>query len=127
MDNSKALEAAAKAASDVVANMGYPAGMGCPPNPEHALAIARAAIEAYERASWVPIAECPEEWKDGRPVLIEFVHANAQYSKDPVGEGWIAVHEAQWIDHNGGGWTWHGLCGVARRVRPLPSAPEGGE
>lgn len=83
------------------------------------------AIAAYERAMWRPIEECPEEWKDGRQVLVEFVHANAQYSDDPIKDGWIAVHEACWVDHNGGGWTWHGLCGVTRRVRPLPSAPEG--
>lgn len=90
-----------------------------------AVEIARDAIAAYEAAMWRPREECPEEWKDGRPVLIEFVHDNAKYSSDPIGEGWIAVHEAHWIDHNGGGWTWNGLCGVARRIRPLPTPPEG--
>jgi hypothetical protein len=29
--------------------------------------------------------------------------------------------EAKWIDHNGGGWTWEGLCGVITHWKPLPS------
>lgn len=56
------------------------------------------------------------------------LHATPEGIRDwwkSEGEGWIAVHEAQWLNHNGGGWTWHGLCGVARRVRPLPAIPEG--
>lgn len=121
--NEKAMEAAAKAARTVLVEYGCTSPFGSPTQvAEHA---ARAAIEAYEKALWLPIEECPDEWKDGRSVLIEFVHANAQYCKGDDRKRWIAVHEAHWIDHNGGGWTWHGLCGVARRVRPLPSAPEG--
>ena len=81
----------------------------------------RAALSAALAAAWRPIEEAP---KDGTRILIWFVHANAAYSKDPVGEGWEAVHEACWIDHNGGGWTWHGLCGVATKWMPLPSPPK---
>lgn len=75
---------------------------------------------ASKADGWRPMETAP---KDGTRILIQFVHANAQYSKDPIGDGWIAVHEAHWIDHNGGGWTWHGLCGVATSWMPLPAAP----
>lgn len=70
--------------------------------------------------AWQDIETAP---KDGTRILIEFVHANAKFSPDPVGEGWIAVHEAYWLDHNAGGWTWYGLSGVATRWLPLPTPP----
>ena len=69
---------------------------------------------------WRPIDEAP---KDGTRILIWFVHPNAKYAKHAVAEGWAAAHEAQWIDHNAGGWTWHGVAGVATRWMPLPSPP----
>lgn len=61
--------------------------------------------------------------RDGTPVQLWMVHPNAQYSSDPIGEGWEAVVDAHWIDHNGGGWTWYGLCGRPTRWR-LPPPPE---
>jgi len=70
--------------------------------------------------AWQPIETAP---KDGTRILIWFVHANARFSKDPIAEGWAAAHEAHWIDHNGGGWTWHGICGVATLWQPLPNPP----
>ena len=69
---------------------------------------------------WRDIETAP---RDGTRILIWFVHANAKYSSDPIAEGWEAAHEAYWIDHNGGGWTWHGLCGVATYWMPLPAPP----
>lgn len=95
-------------AADVVAALANPAA--------HIPAEARAVYPV-----WQPIETAP---KDGTRVLIWFVHENAKFSKDPIGEGWAAAHEAQWIDHNGGGWTWHGLCGVATLWQPLPSPPK---
>lgn len=127
--NDKAIEAAAKALSmcnDCTGDGFDDNGNECPRCFGSGSDI-RAAIAAYEAAMWADISEVvPETWKDGRHLLIEFVHANAEFSEDPVGEGWIAVHEAHWIDHNKGGWTWHGLAGRARRARPipLPAAPE---
>jgi hypothetical protein len=76
--------------------------------------------EARKALEWQPIETAP---KDGTRILIWFVHANAQYSKDPVADGWEAPHEAYWIDHNKGGWTWYGLCGKPTKWRPLPSGP----
>ena len=66
---------------------------------------------------WQPIETAP---KDGRFVVLWMVHANAAYSKDPVEEGWACPVIAKWIDDNGGGWTWHGLCGVPKAWAALP-------
>lgn len=49
--------------------------------------------------------------KDGSPVWLWVVHRSARYSRDPIAEGWEAPVRAEWIDHNAGGWTWHGLAG----------------
>lgn len=35
---------------------------------------------------------------------------------------WRAVCEGQWIDHNGGGWTWAGMSGTPIGWRPLKPA-----
>jgi len=69
---------------------------------------------------WRTIDSAP---KDGTPILAWTVHANAKYSKDPVGEGWACVSLIRWIDFNGGGWTWNGLAGEHTHWRPLPAAP----
>lgn len=84
-----------------------------------ALTATRQAALA-EVVAWQPMDTAP---KDGTRILIWFVHKNAKYCKDPIAEGYAAAHEAQWIDHNGGGWTWHGLCGVATLWQPLPAPP----
>lgn len=65
----------------------------------------------------------------GAKVWLWCVHNLAQYCEDPVAEGYAAPVVGEWIDHNGGGWTWHGLCGVHthwmpyRDGDPLPSPP----
>jgi len=79
-----------------------------------------AEIIRLRQGGWLPIETAP---RDGTRILIWFVHAHARFSEDPFSEGWAAAHEAHWIDHNGGGWTWHGLCGVATYWQPLPSPP----
>jgi hypothetical protein len=69
---------------------------------------------------WMPIETAP---KDGTKILLWMVHQNAKYSADPVSEGWEAPVTAEWIDHNGGGWTWYGLCGKPTKWQPLPNPP----
>jgi hypothetical protein len=72
---------------------------------------------------WQPIETAPT---DGTRVLLWCVHPNAEFSPDPVAEGWAAAVVGEWIDHNGGGWTWHGLLGRMTHWRPLPPPPKGG-
>ncbi|RUW69835.1 DUF551 domain-containing protein [Mesorhizobium sp. M2A.F.Ca.ET.067.02.1.1] len=72
-------------------------------------------------AEWQPIDTAP---KDGTKVLLWMVHRNAAYSPDPIGEGWAAPVTAKWIDHNGGGWTWHGMLGRPTHWMALPAAPK---
>lgn len=86
-------------------------------------ALLEAAAELSRLSALVAWQDIETAPKDGTRILIEFVHANAKFSPDPVGEGWIAVHEAYWLDHNAGGWTWYGLSGVATRWLPLPTPP----
>lgn len=67
------------------------------------------ATEQPVVGEWHPMAEAP---KDGREVEALVIHVNATLSADAWGDGWVSVVRAKWIDHNGGGWTWNGLCGV---------------
>lgn len=77
-------------------------------------------LPAEGGVKWQPIETAP---KDGTWIIAWCVHQNSQWSKAPVGEGWEAPVLAQWIDHNGGGWTWNGLCGQFTHWMPLPKAP----
>ena len=67
-----------------------------------------------------PVAEWPREIDE--PVELLIVHQNAKWSRDPVGDGWIAWCGGSWTDFNGGGWTWNGLCGRVTHVRPKVDA-----
>lgn len=71
---------------------------------------------------WLSLETAP---KDGTVVEVRIVHHLAQYDDDPEGEGWISTARAKWIEHNGGGWTWHGLCGQICQWRPAPTPPHG--
>jgi hypothetical protein len=81
--------------------------------------------DAAALRDWQPMRTAP---KDGTEIETLCVHPTAHYSTDAFGEGWAAVVKAKWIDHNDGGWTWNGLCGVHMAWRPLaalskPNAP----
>lgn len=57
--------------------------------------------------------------RDGTPIFIRFEHMNFKYAvKDGDGERWEALQSAHWIDHNGGGWTWHGMAGYPTGWKP---------
>lgn len=65
---------------------------------------------------WQPMTSAP---RDGTEIETLCVHPTAHYSADAFGEGWAAIVRAKWTDHNGGGWTWNGLCGVHMAWRSL--------
>lgn len=76
----------------------------------------------------------PEGWrdietapKDGTPILAWCVHPHARWATDD--KDWCAVVVTQWINHNGGGWTWYGMTGAFTHWMPLPPPPyeTGGE
>lgn len=71
---------------------------------------------------WQPIESAP---KDETTILAWCVHDNAKYSKDAIAEGWAGPVVTRWIDFQGGGWTWHGHCGVFTHWMPLPTPPAG--
>ena len=61
--------------------------------------------------------------KDGTVILILFRHMNYQYADDDEERAeWQGLCEAKWIDHNGGGWTWHGIAGEAIGWMPKPKS-----
>lgn len=83
---------------------------------------ARAAIAAYERAMWRAVRECPDEWKDGRPLLAERAF-DGNYKTDLP-----TYFEVRWRTD---GFNFTGFMDFqgrrinATRVRPLPPVPEG--
>ncbi len=71
----------------------------------------------------VPVAEWPTEIDEH--VLIFVVHPNAKYARteEELSE-WQHWTVGQWIDHNGGGWTYYGMIGTVTHVAPLPAVPK---
>jgi len=80
------------------------------------LALLMAMTPALEADGWKPIESVP---KDEIMVQIRLVHMLAAYCQNPHEDGYIATAKAKWIDHNGGGLTWYGLCGVPCQWRYL--------
>lgn len=83
-------------------------------------AVLTALREAGSLHEWRPIEEAP---KDGTSIIAYCVHVNAKYATNSIQEGWEYPVIAKWIDHNGGGWTWHGMAGTFTHYMPLPPAP----
>lgn len=73
------------------------------------------------REAWQPIETAP---KDGTEILAWCVHPNAEYEGTIAEKSeWQGPVVAHWIDHNGGGWTWHGMLGRFTHWQPLPTPP----
>jgi len=80
--------------------------------------LAAAALDAAELARWRLVAECPDEWKDGRLCLVAV-------------RRWKYAVPARWRSLGGMNF-WvaeHNQCGIedVTRVRELPAPPEGSE
>lgn len=73
---------------------------------------------------WRPIESAP---KNGTCILLWCVHDNAKYANEKDLDSWQGPVVGQWIEHNGGGWCWHGHCGKHTHWAPLLPPPERGE
>jgi len=71
---------------------------------------------------WQPIETAP---KDGTYIIAWCVHPHAKHSAQPISDGYAQPVIAKWIDHNGGGWMWHGLSCEFTHWMPLPQPPKG--
>ncbi len=80
------------------------------------ISLARRAVSAD--GEWRPIESAP---RDGTPLLAWCVHPHARHAEDP--KEWAAAVVTQWINHNGGGWTWNGMAGSFTHWQPLPAPP----
>ena len=108
------------------------------PNHDEDLLAARKlkdAIAHLKAMQWVPIADIPEEWKDGRPVWLFFINTavTGPLSLEERFRGeyarilksfpeYCCWQKASWSKHNGGGWIWEGMSGTPFFVMP-PIAP----
>ena len=54
---------------------------------------------------------------DGTDILLLIRHKNYELSPSPK---WEELVVGRWINHNGGGWTYHGLYGRPVAWRPCP-------
>ena len=74
---------------------------------------------------WQPMASAP---KDGREVELLVRHVNWRWAVSKADrERWEQTVSAHWIDHNGGGWTWHGMMGRPVYWRPKEGGRGDGE
>lgn len=73
-------------------------------------------------SEWQPIDTSP---KDGTRILAWCVHDNAKWAREQDRSDWQGPVVASWIEHNGGGWMWHGLAGRFTHWMPLPEPPKG--
>lgn len=64
---------------------------------------------------WQPMPSAP---KDGSYVELLLRHLNWHYENPAARSMWQLVARAQWIDFNGGGWTWSGMSGTPIAWRP---------
>jgi hypothetical protein len=55
-------------------------------------------------------------------VMLLVIHRNAMIEDDPARrkQDWLEWCPGRWIDFNGGGWTWEGLCGIVTHVAKSP-------
>jgi hypothetical protein len=67
--------------------------------------------------SWRPIDSAPH---DGSEIWLRVEHMNFAFAGDDAEERelWQQTVDAHWIDHNGGGFTWHGLAGTPTHWQP---------
>lgn len=91
------------------------------------IAYLRAALsspigEGVREGDWQPIETAP---RDGTQIIAWCRHPHHAYADDEAERArWEGPVIAHWIEHNGGGWTWHGHMGEFLSWQPLPNPPE---
>lgn len=70
-------------------------------------------------SGFAPMDSAP---KDGTEIEILFRHRNWKYASERDRADWQQVCKAYWTDFNGGGWVWHGICGVPMCWRPMANS-----
>lgn len=88
-----------------------------------ALATPAGNSEGKPEGDWQPIEQCPDEWKDGRRMMLWVEHENLKYCEPKDRYLWEGPVFGSWSDHNQGGWTYYGLFGTVTHVQPLPQPP----
>lgn len=77
-------------------------------------------MSGLDDGTWRCMSDAP---KDGTEVELLVRHANYRNAKTNEERAmWESVARAQWIDFNGGGWTWAGMYGSAHLLA-MPAAP----
>lgn len=71
--------------------------------------------EAKRDQDWRPLLSAP---LDGTYVELLIWHHNHFKAPENQKENWEKIVKAQWIDFNGGGWTWSGMSGSPQGWRP---------
>lgn len=75
-----------------------------------------ALTQGLEEDGWLPAVTAPH---DGTEIELRVVHINAAYGDDAGARNWIDICRGKWTDFNGGGFTWHGLCGSVCQWRQI--------
>lgn len=73
---------------------------------------------------WLPMLTAPLDGTEIELMIRHHTYWTAlKVNKHEAETQWQGVYKGKWIDHNGGGWTWHGLAGTQVAWRPLPAPP----
>lgn len=73
-------------------------------------------VEELDEPEWSAMLYAPT---DGTEIELLLHHSNRRFAKDDEKAKWESIVTSKWIDHNNGGWTWSGLCGVPMGWRPV--------
>lgn len=80
--------------------------------------------ESRKDKDWRPLLSAP---LDGTYVELLIWHHNHFKAPENQKENWEQIVKAQWIDFNGGGWTWSGMSGSPQGWRTLRPTIEAGK
>ncbi len=90
-------------------------------NPDELYELVNRANAVGRMRDWYDMAYAPRD----RAIAILFRHDQFQYATTPEERAkWQEVCTASWVDHNGGGWMWHGIAGAPIAWTEFPDLPE---